>query len=230
MLTSADKGVYPIQLEMNGPAAITYEGYLVYNDDVCVLITYSSEDAQALGIIDITMPASGSDIKWEKVNESLSILELRSELFDTANGGSGGGSGGGSSGGTSGIFLDLTDINLENVGNHTYECDFSSENDLSRLEPLKDLYDFDESNRTTCIKNQPLPTITIKDNSGGGNSACDFISFAPYVLNNALLECKKTYTIMNGNERTDYLSYNTYYNKSGQIVIEAIFRRTYIIH
>ena len=91
LLTSDDKGVYPIKLEMNGPAAITYEGYLVYNDDWCVLISYSSEDAQALVIINITMPESGSDIKWEKVNEQLSITELRSELFDVANGSGGGG-------------------------------------------------------------------------------------------------------------------------------------------
>lgn len=92
VLSSEDKGVYPINLEMNGPSALTYQGYLIYNDDWCVLIAYPNEDACQLTIINITMPESGSDIKWSYIPEKLTINELRSEMFDVANG-SGGGEG-----------------------------------------------------------------------------------------------------------------------------------------
>lgn len=94
VLSSSDKGIYPINLEMNGPSALTYQGYLIYNDDWCVLISYPNDNACKLTIIDITMPESGSDIKWEIVPETLTINELRSEMFDAANGsGDSGGSG-----------------------------------------------------------------------------------------------------------------------------------------
>ena len=92
VLSSSDKGIYPINLEMNGPSAITYQGYLIYTDSDCVLISYANDDACQLTIINITMPASGSDIKWEYVSEKLTINELRSCLFDAAAG-EGGGSG-----------------------------------------------------------------------------------------------------------------------------------------
>lgn len=94
VLSSADKGIYPINLEMNGPSALTYQGYLIYNDDWCVLIAYVNDDACQLTVIDITMPESGSDIKWSYIPEKLTINELRSEMFDVANGSGGGGSGG----------------------------------------------------------------------------------------------------------------------------------------
>jgi len=93
LLTESDKGIYPIQLELNGPAATTLPGYLVYTDNYCVLISYANDDACKLTIVNITMPETGSDIKWEYVSESLTVNELRSSLFDAAAG-EGGGSGG----------------------------------------------------------------------------------------------------------------------------------------
>ena len=95
LLTESDKGIYPIQLELNGPAATTLPGYLVYTNDHCVLISYADDDACKLAIVNITMPTTGSYIKWEYVSESLTVNELRSSLFDAAAGeGGGGGSGG----------------------------------------------------------------------------------------------------------------------------------------
>ena len=82
LLTQNDKGIYPIILELNGPNGMTYQGYLIYTDSYCVCISYANDNACKLTIINIAMSESSSDIKWDYVPETLTINELRSELYD----------------------------------------------------------------------------------------------------------------------------------------------------
>ena len=99
-LTASDKGVYPIILETKGPTAVTLQGYLIYNDSDCVLISYSDDNAQLLSLAEITVPASGTDYGFEYIDEIVSITDLRSELFDLTHTDAGGGGGGGGEGGS----------------------------------------------------------------------------------------------------------------------------------
>lgn len=93
-LTTADKGVKPIQIEpkvlLGGMNVL--EGYLIYTDEICYVICVSGDKNQALGLLHI----NPTTCEAEFVNGALTILELRSELDDVLNagGGSGGGSGG----------------------------------------------------------------------------------------------------------------------------------------
>ena len=151
LLTESDKGIYPIQLELNGPAATTLPGYLIYTDDYCVLISYANDDACKLTIVNITMPESGSDIKWEYVSESLTVNELRSSLFDAAAG-EGGGSGGGGSGGT---VVDLRDLNISFSG----QTDITGQSD--ELDAFfRKCFVYDPQDGVA----KPMPKITLSDN------------------------------------------------------------------
>ena len=95
LLKTTDKGVYPVDLEVAkfGTAQTVYPGFLIFNDDYCVLISFATERSQILTVLDLHL-VNGlwkSEIKPFE----LSITDLRSELFDFMGGEGGGGSGGG---------------------------------------------------------------------------------------------------------------------------------------
>jgi hypothetical protein len=75
-ITISDKGIHRCSLEVTG-GLYTWNGYLIYTDDYCVLIYYS-DDFQKLGWLTIDVAKQ----KTEYINEELSILELRNELVD----------------------------------------------------------------------------------------------------------------------------------------------------
>ena len=77
-ITTSDKGVHRCSLEVQG-GLYTWNGYLIYNDSHCVLIYYSN-DFQNLGWLKVKPGFQ----EIEYINEELSIIELRSELDDTA--------------------------------------------------------------------------------------------------------------------------------------------------
>lgn len=91
LLKNTDKGVYPIELEVakSGTAQTVYPGFLIYNDDYCVLISFATERSQILTVLDLHL-VNGL-WSYEIKPFELSITDLRSELFDVAGGGSGGG-------------------------------------------------------------------------------------------------------------------------------------------
>lgn len=68
-ITNADKGVSHVTLETKDH---TYTGYLVYNDEYCMLISYV-DDQQGLNMIRINL----SDWSYELVGEYLDINEFR---------------------------------------------------------------------------------------------------------------------------------------------------------
>ena len=106
LLKTTDKGVYPIELEVapSGTAQTVYPGFLIYNDDYCVLISFATERSQILTVLNLTRV---NDLWKSEIKPfELSITDLRSELFDVA-GGSGGGSGGGEGSAFEKIELDL---------------------------------------------------------------------------------------------------------------------------
>ena len=70
-ITAADKGVRLCNLELNYSL---FNGYLIYNDDYCVLIAFT--DSQKLMMFNI------NGLNLENIDEELSVLELRSELVD----------------------------------------------------------------------------------------------------------------------------------------------------
>ena len=72
-ITNADKGVKICNLEINYSL---YNGYLIYNDSYCVLLSYT--DSQQMLVFSINL----SERNFASVNEELSALELRSELKD----------------------------------------------------------------------------------------------------------------------------------------------------
>lgn len=77
-ITTSDKGVHRCSLEVQG-GLYTWNGYLIYNNTYCVLIYYTN-NFQTLGWLKVK-----SDFKEiEYIGEELSIIELRSELDDTA--------------------------------------------------------------------------------------------------------------------------------------------------
>ena len=79
LLTSSDKGIKPIVLELNKPAAQQlYTGYLLYTDDACVVIAYASDYSPLLTIINIDM----SKLTYDMLDYSVSITGLRSDLND----------------------------------------------------------------------------------------------------------------------------------------------------
>lgn len=75
-ITTSDKGIHRCSLEVTG-GLYSWNGYLIYTDDYCVLIYYS-DDFQKLGWLTIDVATQ----KTEYINEELSILELRNELVD----------------------------------------------------------------------------------------------------------------------------------------------------
>lgn len=85
-LTAADKGIKPIQIEIKNPVAAQqiYEGYLIYTDDGCWVISFANDGAQCLLILTID-----ENLNVEIESACCSVLELRSELDDqlTADGG-----------------------------------------------------------------------------------------------------------------------------------------------
>ena len=78
-ITASDKGIHLCELEFNYSL---FKGYLVYNDDYCVLINFT--DSQVLKMFDIDV----AHLQLKTIDEELSVLELRSELDDTAGGAS----------------------------------------------------------------------------------------------------------------------------------------------
>ena len=74
-ITEADKGIHLCNLEANYSL---FNGYLVYNDKYCVLIYFT--DAQVLGMFNIDIR---NLIKFDTIDEALSVTELRMELNDT---------------------------------------------------------------------------------------------------------------------------------------------------
>lgn len=91
-LTASDKGIKPIRLEVKDPtlAQQIYEGYLIYTDDGCWVISFANDGAQCLLILSID-----EDLNVTIESTCCSVLELRSELDDVLNAGGGGGSSGG---------------------------------------------------------------------------------------------------------------------------------------
>ena len=89
LLKTTDKGVYPIELEVapSGTAQTVYPGFLIYNDDYCVLISFATERSQILTVLDLHL-VNGL-WSYEIKPFELSITDLRSELFDVAGGGGG---------------------------------------------------------------------------------------------------------------------------------------------
>lgn len=89
LLKNTDKGVYPIELEVapSGTAQTVYPGFLIYNDDYCVLISFATERSQILTVLDLHL-VNGL-WNYEIKPFELSITDLRSELFDVAGGGGG---------------------------------------------------------------------------------------------------------------------------------------------
>lgn len=89
LLKNTDKGVYPIELEVapSGTAQTVYPGFLIYNDDYCVLISFATERSQILTVLDLRL-VNGL-WSYEIKPFELSITDLRSELFDVAGGGGG---------------------------------------------------------------------------------------------------------------------------------------------
>ena len=87
LLKTTDKGVYPIELEVapSGTAQTVYPGFLIYNDDYCVLISFATERSQILTVLDLHL-VNGL-WNYEIKPFELSITDLRSELFDVAGGG-----------------------------------------------------------------------------------------------------------------------------------------------
>ena len=84
-LTSADKtkNVFEIQLELSGNQAQNLmNGYLIYNDDYCILIDYSAMKNQQLTLVEMQQDDAGIWSYQILPSEQLSILELRSELDD----------------------------------------------------------------------------------------------------------------------------------------------------
>ena len=77
-ITNSDKGVHRCSLEVQG-GLYTWNGYLLFNDDYCVLIYYS-DSFQGLGWLKV-LPGFQ---ETQYIGEELSITELRSELDDTA--------------------------------------------------------------------------------------------------------------------------------------------------
>lgn len=81
-LTTSDKGIKRAIIELNKDVAQQlYEGYLIYNDNYCVLIAYSSDKAQLLSLINMSLGADGL-WTYEIKSCGVSTIELRSELDD----------------------------------------------------------------------------------------------------------------------------------------------------
>lgn len=80
-ITEADKGVHLCSLEINYSI---FMGYLVYNDDYCCLIWFTDSSSQVIKCFNINLETNAI----ETVSEELSVLELRSELYDIRGGGS----------------------------------------------------------------------------------------------------------------------------------------------
>jgi len=74
-ITEADKGVHLCSLEINYSI---FMGYLVYNDDYCCLIWFTDSSSQVIKCFNINLETNAI----ETVSEELSVLELRSELYD----------------------------------------------------------------------------------------------------------------------------------------------------
>ena len=72
-ISESDMGVHLCSLEVN---YTLIKGYLLYNDDYCVLISFS--DSQKLSMFAIDVDTLGISV----IDEELSVLELRSELTD----------------------------------------------------------------------------------------------------------------------------------------------------
>ena len=115
-LTEADKGIKRIKLELAEPVGgiAVWEGYLIYNDSVCAMISYAAEEAQQLFLLEIDVAARKAQVT---VAEHVSILELRSELADLTASGEGGG--GGSGGGTQ-LYKHVISFSLTDTDGVTY--------------------------------------------------------------------------------------------------------------
>jgi len=99
LLTTSDYGIYPARLELAlqkaGLAQNVLEGYLIYKEngeaegtDLCALIAYAGVAQQFLELY--IMHKENGVWKWENKTCNLTIIDLRSEMFDVAGGGSGG--------------------------------------------------------------------------------------------------------------------------------------------
>lgn len=116
LLTTSDYGIYPVKLEIalqkSGLAQNVLEGYLIYKEDgeaegtdLCALIAYASVAQQLLELY--IMHRENGLWKWENKTCNLTIIDLRSEMFDAGN--AGGGGGGDSS------FIEVTDENRASI-------------------------------------------------------------------------------------------------------------------
>lgn len=76
-ITNSDKGVKLCDLEINYSL---FRGYLIFNNSYCVLISFT--DSQKLSMFKI----SEDKHNFATVDEELSVLELRLELFDLGEG------------------------------------------------------------------------------------------------------------------------------------------------
>ena len=85
LLSVADKGVKEIELELYGSISQRlYNGYLVYNDSYCVLISYSAKKEQTLTLIKIEYNSQNKRWEFKIMPCEITILELRSELDDSS--------------------------------------------------------------------------------------------------------------------------------------------------
>lgn len=85
ILSVSDKGIKEVKLEVSKTSGQNiYLGYLVYNDSYCVLISYSGKKNQQLSLIELNL--NEGNWSYQVRNCDLTILELRSELDDIAEG------------------------------------------------------------------------------------------------------------------------------------------------